>query len=218
MTLGTALLRGAKRAPDRWVPPLFGASLALGAAAVGVLVWNARYGWPDWFTLLWLPPLVLITRPANRRATMLGIAIVAGSAAGHARLGRRNRGPAPRGAGGYGRARRPSRSRVGAELRSLGDSLALLPVPHSAPELYALWRSTALGRQGRPVVLGVWRADGTSEVELELDELDLPGDSVAARVRALLPAEQVSVSALFREPATHYLLLVRGRESCSASG
>ena len=80
MTLGAALLRGAERAEQGWWPPVLGAGLALGAAAVGVMVWNARYGWPDWFTLLWLPPLVLVTRPANRRATILGIAIVAGSA------------------------------------------------------------------------------------------------------------------------------------------
>ncbi|MEP7105892.1 MAG: hypothetical protein ABI838_08600, partial [Chloroflexota bacterium] len=209
MTFGAALLRGAERPQQGWWPPLLGAGLALGAAAVGVMVWNARYGWPDWFTLLWLPPLVLVTRPANRRATILGIAVVAGSATAMLAWGAEIEGRL--------RAARADIATLGdhpdpaadAALRALGDSLALLPAPHSSPELYALWRSTALSRQGRPVALGVWRPDGTTEVELELDQLDLPGDLVAAMVRSLPPGQPDSVSPLRREPAMHYLLLVR---------
>ncbi len=209
MTLGAALLRGAARPERGWWPPLLGAGLALGAAAVGVMVWNARYGWPDWFTLLWLPPLVLVTRPANRRATILGIAIVAGSAAALLAWGAEIEGRL--------RAARADMAALGdhadpaadAALRALGDTLAGLPAPHSSPELYALWRATALSREGRPVALGVWRPDGTPEVELELNELDLPADLVAAMVRSLPPGDSLRVSSLPREPAMHQLLLVR---------
>src|SRR6185295_17822638 len=114
-----------------WWAPLLGAGLALGAAAVGVMVWNARYGWPDWFTLLWLPPLVLVTRPANRRATIFGVAIVAGSATAMLAWGAEIEGRL--------RAARADMAVLGdnsdptaaAALRALGDSLVRLPMPHS---------------------------------------------------------------------------------------
>ncbi len=209
MTLGAALLRGSALPERGWWAPLLGAGLALGASAVGVVVWNARYGWPDWFTLLWLPPLVLVTRPANRRATILGIALVAGSATAMLAWGAEIEGRL--------HAARADMATLGdhpdpsaqAGLRALGDTLARLPVPHSSPELYSLWRSTGLSRQGRPVVLGVWHPDGTPEVELALDQLDLPADLVAAMVRSFPPGDTISMASLRREPAMHYLLLVR---------
>src|SRR5439155_879583 len=70
VTVAAALVRGTAE-PSGWRSPLLGAALAVVAAAVGVWVWNARYGWPDWYTLLWLPPLVLVTRPADRLAGRL---------------------------------------------------------------------------------------------------------------------------------------------------
>jgi len=209
MTLGAALLRGAESPPEAWWPPLLGAGLATAAAAVGVMVWNARYGWPDWFTVLWLPPLLLVTRPANRRATILGIAVLAGSATAMLAWGAEIEGrllAARADMVALGDGADPNGE---AMLRALGDSLQRLPAPHSSPELYALWRSTALSRYGRPVALGVWRPDGTPEVELALDQLDLPADSVAAMVRRLPAGDSIGVLSLRREPATHLLLLVR---------
>lgn len=208
LTLTAALLRGSA-VPQRGLwPPLLGAGLALAAAAIGVVAWNARYGWPDWYTLLWLPPLLLVTRPANRRAAILGIGIVAGSATALLAWGAEVEGRL--------RAARADMAALGdnpdvvAEraLRALGDTLLVSAVPTSAPELYAVWRSSGLSQAGRPVVLGVWRPDETS-IDLRLDQLDLPQELAAAMVRSLAPADPVSVSALRREPAMHYLLMVR---------
>jgi len=209
MTLAAALLRGRELPQRGWWPPLLGAGLAVVAAGIGVMVWNARYGWPDWYTLLWLPPLVLVTRPANRRAAILGIGIVAGSATALLAWGAEVEGRL--------RAARADMVALGdnpdpaaeSALRALGDDLAKVEVPRSAPELYALWRNSALSRAGRPVELGVWQSDGTPSIELKLDQLDLPLDLVAEKVRSLPPDEAIRVEALRREPAAHYLLTVR---------
>ena len=176
LTLAAALLRG-RAVPQRGLwPPLLGAGLALAAAAIGVVVWNARYGWPDWYTLLWLPPLGLVTRPANRRAAILGIGIVAGSATAllawgaevEARL----------------RAARADMAALGdnpdpvaeAALRALGDTLVSAAVPRSAPELYALWRTSALSRQGARRA-GRWRPGRN----LHRFRLDQAGPAAGAR-------------------------------------
>ncbi len=209
VTLAAALLRAPEGPHTGWWPPVLGAGLALAAAAIGVLVWNARYGWPDLYTLLWVPPLILVTRPANRRATILGIAVVAGSATALLAWGAEVEGRL--------RAARADMAALGdtvdpspeSALRALGDTLAAEPVPGSAPELYARWRSSELSREGRPVALGVWRPDGTPLIELPLDQLDLPAELTATLVRSLSPVEQVNVAPLRREPAMHYMLLVR---------
>lgn len=209
MTFAAALLRGGSPARTTWWPPVLGAALALAAAAVGVMVWNARYGWPDLYTLLWLPSLALVMYPAQRRAAILGIGIVAGSASAMIAWGAEVEGRL--------RAARADMAALGdrpdpfaeAALRALGDTLAAAPVPHSAPDLYALWRASGLSRSGRPVKLGVWTPEGTPRIELELDQLDLPRELTAAMVRTLAPSEQLSAVPLRREPATHHLLLVR---------
>src|SRR5690606_953710 len=61
--------------------PLLGAGWAMVAAVIGVFAWEGRSGWPEWYTFLWLPALLLVTRPAARWAAILGVAVVAGSAA-----------------------------------------------------------------------------------------------------------------------------------------
>jgi signal transduction histidine kinase len=208
VTFSAALLRGRAQAVG-WRAPLLGAALAVVAAAVGVWVWNARYGWPDWYTLLWLPPLVLVTRSADRRAAIVSIALVAGSAAGLLAWGADIEGrlqAARRDLAGLGDAPDPA---AAASLRAWGDSLRRAPIPAKAPELFALWRASPLRATGRPVTLGVWRRDGTPVLDLELDALDLPADTLAAMVRSLPVSDTVAVVSLPRAPALHHLLLVR---------
>lgn len=209
ISLAAALLRGREAPVGSWWAPVVGAAIALAAAAIGTAVWNARYGWPDWYTLLWLPPLLLVTRPADRRASIVGIGIVAGSAAALLAWGAEIEGrleAARADMAALGDAPDPSAEAV---LRSFARTVLSRPAPRSAPELFALWRSSPLFEAGRRGVLGVWRPDGVPLVELALDQLDLPRDSVAARIRALTPADSFRVSAEHREPATSYLLLVR---------
>jgi signal transduction histidine kinase len=204
-----ALLRGSLEPTTGWRAPIAGGALAVAAAVVGLRVWNARFGWPDWYTVLWLPPLVLVTRPAHRRATVVGIALVAGSAAGLLAWGAEIEGrlqAARRDLAGLGDA--PDSSAV-SSLRSWGMALRQSPMPGSAAALYALWHDAPLRESGRPVTLGLWRPDGTPRIGLELDALDLPRDVLGAMVRDLPPADSIVVMQVPRVPATHQLLLVR---------
>lgn len=212
ISLAAALLRGRDPSGSTWWTPGAGVAIALTAAAIGTVVWNARYGWPDWYTVLWLPALVLVTRPASRRATIIGIALVAGSAAALLAWGAEIEGrleAARADMVALGDTPDPSAE---AALRSFGRTVLNRPAPRSTPELYALWRSSPIFRAGRRGALGVWRPDGTPIVELELDQLDMPRDSVAARIRAMAPSDSFRISAEHREPATSYLLLVRRDE------
>ena len=188
-----------------------GVAIAVAATIIGVLVWSPRGGWPDWYTLLWLPPLALVTRPADRRAAIVSIALVAGSAAALLAWGADIEGrlqAARRDLAGLGDV---SNAPVSDSLRAWGDSLRHQPVPASPSELYALWRSSPFWAGGRPppVTLGVWRPDGTPRFALELDALDLSSDRLAALVRGLTPADTAMVIPLRRAPGAHQVLLVR---------
>lgn len=208
ITTAVALFRGPNRSAG-WTAPLTAALFSLVAAGVGMWVWNARYGWPDWYTLLWVPALALLAVPAGRRATIVATAVVAGSAAallawGAALEGRLDAARADMAALGDGSA-----AQVDPALRGFGEMLLTAPRPGALPELYALWEGSEFAWLGRPAVLGVWRPDGTPVLELPLATLDVPADLVAAMVRSLPADSAVSVRALHREPAVHELLLVR---------
>ncbi len=212
ISLAVALLRGRGLQDSGWWAPAAGAAIALAAAAIGTTVWNARYGWPDWYTLLWLPPLVLVTRPAARRATIVGIAVVAGSAAALLAWGAEIEGRLEAARADMAALSDAPDPSAEASLRAFGRTVLGRPAPRSTPELYALWRSSPLFQAGRRGVLGVWRPDGTPLVELGLDQLDMPRDTVAERVRAMAPADSLTITAVHREPAASSLLLVRRDE------
>lgn len=202
------LLRGTGGG-DRMVWPLVGAAIACGAAILGLYAWDSRTGWPDWYTLLWLPALVLVTRPAARWATVLGVALVAGSAAalmtwgaeleGRVELARRDLqhlGPEPE---------------LLAEpiLNGLAMELAAGPVPDGNAGLLAAWRRSDLDQQGYPVRLELRTDAGALRSQVVLDQLDLPDSLVARRVAELPPGQTDTILSLQRSPGMHYLLLQR---------
>ncbi|HEX6107195.1 MAG TPA: ATP-binding protein [Gemmatimonadales bacterium] len=204
-----ALFRGSgeeSRASGRIVA---GAAIACAAAVVGVLVWSPRGGWPDWYTFLWTPALLLVTLPARRWAVISGIAIVAGSSAALVTWGAEL-------AGKIQVAQRDI-ARLGVEpdplavplLERLGEQVRSAPPPTTASEMYALWQGSALGNQGYPAHLALWDARGALLDELTLDSLDLPPSLLSTVVRSLAPADTQQVVQLSRVPGIHYVLLVR---------
>ena len=76
-----ALFRGAGPDAQTSWRSFAGVAIAFAAAVIGVLVWSPRGGWPEWYTFLWTPALLLVTLPAPRWAAISGIALVAGSSA-----------------------------------------------------------------------------------------------------------------------------------------
>src|SRR3954469_16044760 len=186
-----------------------GVIIAFAAALIGVLVWSPRGGWPDWYTFLWTPALLLVTLPAPRWATIAGVALVAGSSAALVTWG----------AEMTGRLQVAQRdiARLGNEpdplavplLERFGEEVRRSPAPANASEMYALWHKSALGNQRYPAHLGLWSNGGTLRDELTLDSLDLPPSLLSTIVSNLAERDTVRVVPLARVPGIHYVLVVR---------
>lgn len=208
IVLAAALLRGRdSRDVPHWLTVL-GVIIALGAAAVGTMTWSPRPGWPVWYPFLWTPALVLVTLPTRRWIAIVGIALVAGSAAALVTWGAELR------------ARLQVAQRDLGRLGGGGDALAeslLLGMadaagdahPADATSLYSLWRRSALGDEAYPVRLSLWSPQGQLTADLALDALDLPTPVVGALVRDFPVGAPAKVFRLLRVPGIHYLLLDR---------
>ena len=209
LTVAAALVKGKEPTKGRWRAPVAGAVLGLVAAAIGVWVWNARYGWPDWYPFIWIPALVLVIWPADRRAVIAGIAIAAGSASALVTWGAEvedRMSAARRDIASLGDTPDPAGENM---LRSFAERLEHEPTPRNAPELLALWRGAAFGAEGRPVMLAIFDADGTKRAGLELNRLDLSTDVLSAHVRTLPADSAERILSIPSVPAIHHLLLAR---------
>jgi signal transduction histidine kinase len=210
IVLAAALFRGnGPESQARW-RIVAGVGIAFAAAIIGVLVWAPRGGgWPSWYTFLWVPPLLLVTLPASRWATIAGIALVAGSSAALVTWG----------AEMSGRLQVAQRdiARLGTEpdplalplLERFGEQLRHTSAPATASEMYALWHGSSLGNQGYPAHLGLWSAAGELRDELTLDSLDLPPSLLSTIVRNLPALDTSRVVQLARVPGVHYVLVTR---------
>ncbi|HEY5941132.1 MAG TPA: hypothetical protein VIT87_09935, partial [Gemmatimonadales bacterium] len=205
-----ALFRGnGPESHTRW-RIVAGVGIAFAAALIGLLVWAPRGGgWPNWYTFIWAPALLLVTLPASRWATISGIALVAGSSAALVTWG----------AEMSGRLQVAQRdiARLGAEpdplalplLGRFGEQVRRAVAPTNASEMYALWHGSSLGNQGYPAYLGLWSAAGNLRDELTLDSLDLPPSLLSTIVQNLPAADSSRVMQLARVPGVHYVLVVR---------
>jgi signal transduction histidine kinase len=184
-----------------------GVVLALIATVMGTFLWHL--GWPQAYTWLWIPPLLLVVTPAPRRATAIAIAVVAGSAAAMVTWGAVLEGAVT--------VARRDVQQLGADpdpltiasLERFADRLAEQSEPASAAELYARWRGSDLGLDGYPARLAVWSPRGDVVADLPLDSLSLTADQVRDAVLRLPPDSARTVDILPLVPGIHYLLLTR---------
>jgi signal transduction histidine kinase len=203
-----ALFRGSAPQPMSAGRIVAGVAIAVAATTVGVLVWSPRGGWPDWYTFLWTPALLLVTLPAPRWATITGIALVAGSSAALVTWGAELSGKI--------QVAQRDIARLGVEpdplavplLERFGEQVFGGPAPKTGSEMYALWHGSALGDQGYPAHLALWSRAGALLEELPLDSLDLPLSLLSTMVRDL-GAEPRRITQLSRVPGVHYVLLAR---------
>jgi signal transduction histidine kinase len=186
-----------------------GVGLAFAAAIIGVLVWSPRGGWPDWYTFLWTPALLLVTLPAPRWFAIGGIALVAGSSSALVTWGAEL-------AGKVQVAQRDV-ARLGSEadplavplLERFADQVRRGRPPRTASEMYALWHESAIGGQGYPAHLALWTSGGGPIDELTLDSLDLPPSLLSTMVRNFSEKESEQITPLLRVPGIHYVLRTR---------
>ncbi len=195
--------------------------LALSAAVIGLVVWQPRTGWPEWYTFLWLPALFLLARPAPRAVTIVATAIVASSAAALLTWGAELNGRivvAQRDLAQLGSTEDPLAEPL---LERLGDRVRARREPASTTDLYLLWRGSDLAGQEYPVRLALWQPDGTRLAELALDSLDLSAPLLASLVRGADTTVRRAVIGLQRTPGRHHVLIERlpsGRVLTAAVG
>ncbi len=208
--LAAALVRGTKE-PERvsWALPAACAWVAL-AAIGGLWLWSPHGAWPEWYTFLWLPALVWAILPAPRRWALVGMAVVAGTAAALIAWG----------AAVEGRLSLATRDaqRLGHE----GDAVAVAllerlsqhllassqPPPRTAGDLYALWVESPLVAEDYPAMLELWGAgpEGPLLAELQLAQLDLKPGLLSALARSAVDGP--CIERLEAIPGVHYVLVV----------
>ena len=193
LLLTSILLRGVGvRAAPLWTAWIAGL-WAAGNAVLGLLIWQPIQGWPAWYPLVWIPPVVLAVLPARRLRLVATTAIVAGSAAALLTWG----------SVVEGRLLLAGRdaTRVGAGdpfARGLLDGyvseLQAGEIPRTAAQLYASWRRSSLSQDDYPAVLATWDPAGNPVARLDLAKLELrPGllHQLAATARDIgLPTEE----------------------------
>ena len=204
-----ALFRGREAEGRDWRHIAVGAGIALAATVIGVLVWSPRGGWPDWYTFLWTPALLLVTLPAPRWAAITGIALVAGSSSALVTWGAELAGKVQVAQRDVARLGNEPDPLAVPQLERFGDEVRRAAAPQTASEMYALWHESALGSQGYPAHLALWSTRGTLTDELVLDSLDLPPSLLSTMVRELPPADSQKVVQVLRVPGVHYVLMAR---------
>jgi signal transduction histidine kinase len=202
--LGKVAVRGT-RGPG-WAATLI---LSLGLAALGFVWWDPLQGWPVGYFALWLLPVLPLLVGPGPRTKPIGIAILAGSLAAVLAWGAENREKVRAAQADVAELADRGPTRLDRDLEALGQTLARSTPPRSMSDLYGLWRTSPLWDSGLPVSLALWGADGVVALALRLDELDLPDSVIAEAVRGLGDDSAVAVRRLDREPAPHYLVLVR---------
>jgi signal transduction histidine kinase len=208
-----ALLAGAlagdrARRTARW-RTLAGVLIALAFAAAAIGVWSPAIPWPRWLPLLWALPLFLVVLSAPRFSGVIGAAAVLGSLSAcltwnadiAARLARAEADIARLGTDPDPQAR--------LLLQRLGQDIRDAPPAGNATSLYALWRATPLQERGYPAQLALWTTDGVPVVELPIDSLALPRETLGALARALPTGEPGEVHALPSVPGVHHVLVQR---------
>jgi len=206
--LAAALVRGpAEPARVPWtIPAACGWAMLAGLA--GLWLWRPSGAWPEWYTFLWLPALAGVIVPAPRRWALLGIAVVAGTAAALVTWGAAVEGRlalAERDALQLGTAPDPL---AVAELERLGARTLSQPPPASAADLYALWNASPLAGEDYPTALAVWNPRGNLIADLRLAAVELPTPLLAALARSDSPGG-IRVERLERIPGVHYVLVSR---------
>ena len=208
-----ALLAGAlagtgEHRVSRW-RTLAGVLLALAVSAAAIAMWEPGVAWPAWLPLVWTLPLLLTVSGAPRMSAAVGSAAVLGSLAAcltwnadiAARLTRAEADVARLGSDPDPRARDL--------LEGLSRGIAVSAGDGSAAALYALWRGSPLHARGYPVHLGLWTVEGVPVVDLPIDSLALPRETLGALARALPPDTRHEIQTLPSVPGVHHVLVQR---------
>ena len=202
------LIRGERQSPV-WVS-VSAAAWALIAATVGLFLWAPGPGtaWPDWYTFLWFPALILAVQPAPKARLLITAAIVSGSAAALLTWG----------ASIEGRivlARQDAENlKEGTDLLALsvlerfGADMAAMDQPSTPADLLRLWREGELQQEHYPARLNSLGAEGDTIARLDLADFDVDGSVVSRLVADSRETGQPQIVDYLAQPGHHLVLAV----------
>ena len=185
---GRSALRGSRGAPG-WLGP----AIALGAAVLAPIVWEAPGQWPSWYTLLWALAVaaVVLARPARR--SLLASTMVAALAATSLVWGSASRGRVELAERDVRNIGAPDAYGVTLGER-LADAMRGKVMPRTPQELLERYVTSDLASSGYPVALMSWR-DSNLVAVFGSAPFIVPFDTVGmAAVAAQGSGETVQVS------------------------
>jgi len=209
VVVAAALLRGEPGRNGGPGPVWVGIALAGLAAIAGLYAWQPGTGWGGWYIFIWLPGLLLVTRPAQRGVTIAGIAAVAGSAAAlltWATMVESRLEMAQQDAMRLGTTPDPV---VVPLLEQAAVALGAPPAPQDASELFARWYQARRGLEQYPVRLAIRGPDARLLVAVALDSLDLPDSTLVRVARSATRPGDVSVTSVPGAPGVYQVLALR---------
>ncbi|HEU4829840.1 MAG TPA: ATP-binding protein [Gemmatimonadales bacterium] len=196
--------QGATRS-SRW-RTLAGVAIALLLSAAAMTVWRPGIAWPVWLPLAWALPLLLTIAGAPRFSAVIGSAAVLGSLAAcltwNADIGAR----LERAEADVARLGSDPDPQAAALLERFSDAVGE-SAPGSAAALYTLWRTSPLHARGYPVHLALWTSEGGPIVDLPIDSLALPRETLGALARALPAGTPSEIRNLPSVPGVHHVLV-----------
>ncbi|MFQ5550090.1 MAG: PAS domain-containing sensor histidine kinase, partial [Gemmatimonadales bacterium] len=211
LLLAASVIRGREVELPPWVTGITIGWTAV-TATVGLLTWTPGPGaaWPEWYTFLWIPALILAVQPAGTMRLILTVGTVGGTAAALLTWGSVVEGRmvlAERDAELLG-----EEVDLGALslLQAVGDGLVGKAAASTEADLFEIWYRAGLGDQHYPASLVQYDSMGASVARLDFARLDLNDENLAGlRERSRGEAETV-VEHFRTNLGRHYALAVPG--------
>jgi signal transduction histidine kinase len=206
LIVAAAAARGAL-SPRGGVPAVIAVALAVGAAALGPLLWQVPGGWPAWYAVLWCAAAVAA---AFARASRLGVATAGAVAAlGSAVI--------VWGTTAEKRVILAERDLAGLQvpdadavtyLERFGDEIVVEGPPTDRADLLARYARSALADAAYPVRLSVWSAAGRPRVTLDLARFDTDTEAIATAVAAARRRDTTVLTQVVGSPGVQLVLAV----------
>jgi len=205
LVLGAAWCHGdGQPLPARW--PLLGAGMCILISVIGLVVFTGRPGWPAWYSLFWIPGVLLVIAPAATWASLTAIGLAAGAGAGLMTWGNALAARTVVALADVDNLGTQPDPLAEPALTDLAASIVASSRPPDEADLYRAWRRSGLRREGYPVRLMVW--DGSElDADVAMDVLSLSDSALRDLVRSAPPGQ--SIVRLAVGPGIHHVLARR---------
>lgn len=192
----------------RWWTAWLAGFAAFVLVFIGFLLWRPGPHWPTWYVVAWMPVMVLAMQPARHWRTLVSCTIVGTASAAVFLWGRTVEGQLLNADRDVSRLVERFDPLAVSGLEILGLELSGQPLPVTAGELYAAWRTSSLSRDEYPASLVTWDSSGVPVARLDLASLEVSDQLVRSYIDEIVSPINWKVEELNLLFGVHYLLLV----------